>query len=152
MIARSQDGHVGLELALGAGLLVLPVALLVLTFPGWVERRSAAQVAAQEAARTAVVADVAAGTPSATRAVVAAIAENHGLEADELDVCLATHALGDPPPRCGGPLVLTRGGEVTAWVGVRVPVVRIPMLELVLAETRLEVRHTERIDRYRSFP
>ena len=39
------------ELVVGLGLLVLPVALLVLTLPGWSERQVTARVISREVAR-----------------------------------------------------------------------------------------------------
>ncbi|MGH3442185.1 MAG: hypothetical protein ACRDUY_09120 [Nitriliruptorales bacterium] len=153
MSGRStQEGFVALEFALGAGLLVVPVALLVLSFPGWVERRSAAQVAAHEAARTAVVAHDIDAARTTIQALVATIGESHGLEPSELEVCLVAHELGVPPPPCAVPPSLARGGAITAWVDVKIPVVRIPALDLALAETTLTVSHTERVDLYRSLP
>lgn len=150
--ARGQEGVVALEFALGAGLLVIPLALLVLSFPGWVERGSAAQVAAQEGARTAVVADDVASASASVHVLVATIAESHGLDAGELEVCLVAHALGESPPSCSGPPTFTRGEAITAWVSVEIPVLQIPALAVAVASTTLTVSHTERVDLYRSFP
>ena len=46
-----ERGFVATELVLGIGLLVLPVALLVLTLPGWSERQVTARVISREVAR-----------------------------------------------------------------------------------------------------
>ena len=48
----TEAGFVATELTLGLGLLILPVALLVLTLPGWSERQTTARVIARETART----------------------------------------------------------------------------------------------------
>ena len=39
----SESGYVAAELALGVGLLVFPIALLVLTLPTWSERQTTAR-------------------------------------------------------------------------------------------------------------
>ena len=49
---NTEAGFVATELILGIGLLILPVALLVLTLPGWSERQTTARVIARETART----------------------------------------------------------------------------------------------------
>ena len=45
MNRASERGFIATELVLGLGLLVLPVALLVLTLPGWSERQATARAA-----------------------------------------------------------------------------------------------------------
>jgi hypothetical protein len=47
-------GHAVVELALGVGVLLLPAAIVVLSFGPWAERRVDAEAVAAEAARTAV--------------------------------------------------------------------------------------------------
>jgi hypothetical protein len=49
---RQDAGYVAAELALGVGLLVFPVAMLVLTLPTWSERQASARAIAREMART----------------------------------------------------------------------------------------------------
>ena len=58
MNRSSESGFVATELALGIGLLVIPVALLVLTLPGWSERQVTARVISREVARRAARAGV----------------------------------------------------------------------------------------------
>ncbi len=48
-----ESGFVATEFAFGVAVLVLPVALLVLTFPRWSERQVTARVVAREVARRA---------------------------------------------------------------------------------------------------
>lgn len=122
---------------MGAGMLVLPVALMVLTFPTWVERQSMARLAAREAARTVVVADTFAEGAAAAEAVARQVAANHGLSPDDLALSLSGE--------------LRRGGSVTASVAVRVPAVTIPGMAHVGAVT-WTTAHTESVDRYRSLP
>ena len=51
----SDRGHAAVELALAVGLLLLPVALAVLAFGPWSERRVFAEAAAAEGDRKSVV-------------------------------------------------------------------------------------------------
>jgi len=55
-VPRHERGSIPIEFALGIGVLMLPVAVLVLIFPNWAERQSMARVAAQESAREAAIA------------------------------------------------------------------------------------------------
>jgi len=60
--ARREQGSAALELPLLLGLLLIPFGLLMLTFPTWVERQTAARDAAGEVARHLVIG----GDPSDT--------------------------------------------------------------------------------------
>ncbi len=136
--ARGESGYVAAELALGIGLLVFPVAMLVLTLPTWSERQSAARSIAREAARAAAVA----GTcdPPAARDVGAAMGENLGLGSGQVDVTLD----------CTPGQRLPRGGEVAARVTVSMPAVEIPGIGSVGA-WHWTAEHHEPVDQYRSF-
>ena len=50
MTRHAESGFVATEFAFGVAVLVLPVALLVLTFPRWSERQVTAGVIAREVA------------------------------------------------------------------------------------------------------
>ena len=130
-----------LELALGVGLLLLPVAMLVAVFPGWAERTAMAKVAAQEAARAAALSESAAEGIAAGEALAAQIAANHGVPASELttEISVPVDAAGD----------LMRGAEVTASVTVEI---RMPALPLPGTGWSIDrtITHRERIDDYRS--
>lgn len=136
-------GSVGLELALGLGLLVLPVAMLVAVFPGWAERTAMARVAAQEAARIAVLADDPDDGEIAGVAFADQIARNHGVPAQDLTTTVLVPRDPDGSP--------ARGGEASATVSV---VIRLPELALTGGAKAFSwsVTHAERIDDYRSFP
>jgi hypothetical protein len=134
---RRQDGYVALELALATGLLVLPLTIMVLTFPTWIERQSLARSSAQEAARTVVLADSwDQGTAKAT-ALVGQMAAGYGLSADDVSV------------RFTGSL--ERGAAVTATVTVTVPAANLPFIASV-GSWSLSGSDTEKVDQYRSFP
>lgn len=139
MSGRHSDdgGSVAVELAMGVGVLLLPVAVLVLLLPTWVERQSMARLAAQEAARAVVLADSDASARTAAEEAARTIAANHGLGQDLRTVEVS-----------GG---LVRGGTVTATVRVRVPLTALPFAGDVGGFT-VTARHREPVDRYRSFP
>jgi hypothetical protein len=134
---RGAGGYVAAELALGVGLLVFPIAMLVLTLPTWSERQSVARVIAREAARTVAVE----GTCdlATARAVGATMAGNLGVR-DGVDVSLD----------CVGGARLPRGGHVTASVTVQMPAVDLPGIGAV-GSWSWTARHREPVDQYRSF-
>lgn len=148
---RGQDGHVAIELSLGVGLLVLPMALLVLSFPVWIERTAIATAAAQEAARSVVVAASAGEGSDAAERVVAEVAANNAIDPSDLRVCLTAHSPSAPPGPCG-PITLRRGAAITAHVQVRLPALSLPGLDIQLGDVVRTVSHTEHVDRYRGFP
>lgn len=125
-----------LELPFGF-LFLIAAVLLVLTTATWFERKAAASTAADEAARTLVLADSWEQGAADAQAVVDEIAANYDLDPADLTLELE----GD----------LTRGGTVTAHVTVRVPVAAIPLLGGVGGFDRT-ASHTEQVDAYRSFP
>jgi Flp pilus assembly protein TadG len=122
------------ELSLGL-LLLMATALLVVTLPTWIDRHAAARAAADEAARSIVIADTwEAGTADA-RAVFDEVATNHGLDPGDLSLEVTG--------------TFERGAEVTARVTVTMPVTTLPLVGGVGGFSRT-VSHTETIDQYRS--
>lgn len=130
---RADGGYVTLELVAGLALLVLPIGLLVLVLPTWFARQNLARLAAQQAARTAVVT----GSLDQGDAAGNQVGADGGLTSTELTVSFA--------PGSG----LARGGLVTAQAEVRMPAVVIPGLGDVGSFT-WTARHTEAVDLYRS--
>src|SRR5215208_901724 len=136
---RSREGgYVAAELALGIGLLVFPVALLVLTLPTWSERQTTARSIAREVSRVAAVAGV------CDRGLAAEtghdMARNLGLAPSDVDVQLDCVPDGRLP----------RGGSVRASVTVAVPAVTLPGIGTV-GTWGWTAHHTEPVDQYRSF-
>ena len=130
---RGDRGFVAIEYALALGLILVPVALLVITLPSWPERQTVARVAAEEGARTAVLTgDLAAGEAVARQAVA-----NQGLDPADVDITWSGSQ--------------ARGGQLTAAVTVRMPVLRLPAIVTVGAWD-WTARHTEPVDLYRSAP
>ena len=134
-----EDGFTAAELALGLGLLLFPVAMLVLTLPTWSERQTTARAIAHEVAREVAregVCDTAAATGLGT-----IMARNLGLPAGDATVALDC-AAGEPLPR---------GGSVEAAVTVAIPAVHLPGFGDVAAWS-WTARHREPIDQYGSIP
>ena len=131
-----EGGYVSLELVLGLALLVLPIALIVLTLPTWLARQNLARLAAQQAARTAVIA--ASPEPGVTAA--GTVAADAGLDpARDLSVAW------DPGSS------FARGGLVTVRVTVESPAIAIPFLG-TFGSFPLTATFSERVDQYRSGP
>jgi hypothetical protein len=130
---RSERGSVPIEFVLGLGLLVLPVALLVLQIPRWLERVHLAEGIALESARLCAQAD--AVSEGQTRAASFAARSPHvtGVRCD--------FGAGRVEP----------GTPVQASVTVRVPALTVPIIGVNQGEFLITRRHTERIDEYRSF-
>lgn len=135
---HSQRGSVGVELALGVCVLLLPVALTVVVLPTWAERQSMARLAAQEAARTVVLAGDLASCTQQGRALALRIAANHGMPDAIRSVSIAT----------AGPS-LTRGATVSATVEVLIGVPDLPWIDG--GDVAWTVTHVEVVDPYRSF-
>lgn len=137
-MTHREGGYVAAELAIGVGLLIFPVALVVLTLPTWSERQTTARAIVREVARVVAVA----GLCDQHRAVETGttMAENLGLPADDVTVSLD----------CANGSRLQRGGDVIASVTVAVPAVDIPGIGSVGAWS-WTARHREPVDQYRSF-
>jgi hypothetical protein len=136
-------GHAAAEFGLAVGLLLLPVAVAVLAFGPWSERRVFAEAAAAEAARAAVI-DLST-EPGAV--VVADMAANHGLDPGlvRLGWCGGSPAEGSGDASgCG----FQRGSELTAEVLVWVPLFATPWGEV--GGLWVGAVHSEPIDLYRS--
>ena len=131
-----EDGYISLELVLGLALLVLPIALIVLTLPTWLARQNLARLAAQQAARTGVIAD----SPEQGAAAAGTVVGDAGL-----DPAADLRVSWEPGSS------FARGGLVTARVTVQSPAVSIPFLGSV-GSFPLTARYSERVDQYRSGP
>ena len=141
----SDRGHAAVELGLAVGALLLPVALAVLAFGPWSERRVFAEAAAAEAVRAAVIQlDTAAGSQ-----VVMDMAVNHGLGPDLVRV-IWCGAGGSGPDGVHKTCTFDRGSIVTADVEVWIPLVATPWGEV--GGLWVGTTHSELVDLYRSLP
>jgi hypothetical protein len=116
-------------------LFVIPVLIMVLSFPTWIERQNDATDAARTAARALVTANSWAQGVADANAAVADIATNNGLDPNQI----TTNYTGS----------LQRGGVVTASVTVVIPTTVIPGLATV-GQRHWTATATARVDDYRS--
>jgi len=128
---------VAAELALGVGVLLLPVAFLVLTLPSWSERQTTARAIAREAGR-AVARDGWCDTGLAND-LGGQMAENLGLARSDVRVELD----------CGSGEPLAAGSDLAVSVTVRMPAVHLPALGTV-GEWSWTARHHQPVDLYGS--
>jgi len=130
----SDGGFVAIEWVAAIALLLLPVVVLVATMPGWAERRHAATVAAREAARE-LVDEWPNGNAAAATLVAIDVAADHGIDASDIDVRVAS--VGE-----------ARGSEVVVEVEVTMPAIGVRGMSV--GSWHYTARATRRIDDYRS--
>ena len=114
-------GAAAIEMPLAVGLLLLPIAMVVMLVPQWPERQTVARAAAKEAATLYANAPDAATGAALAQASVDQAAANHGLPAGAMTVAL------------GGEWC--RACNVTATVTVEIPAIDIPFAGTVGAFT-----------------
>ncbi len=137
-VLREQIGaaYAAVEMILVLGLILLPLLAGIAQIPRWVDAKSTADLAAQEAAREMVLADSWDEGTSAADLVVATVVENRGMDVGSIsDVDI----VGD----------LQRGGTVTVTVSIEVPPVVLPGFGPVGGTISLSRSATERVDDYR---
>jgi hypothetical protein len=126
-----------ITMALGVGLILLPIIALVLVLPTWAERTSDARDAARNAARALATAnDWDSGVDAANR-TVQEIATNNGLSPSDVQ----TNYSG----------ALVPGATVTATITVTIPAVRFPGLA-AFGATHFTANSTQQVDLYRPLP
>jgi len=141
LLRRIADNEVGaayaaVEMVLVLGILLLPLLAGIAQLPRWVDAKSAADLAAQEAARQVVLADSLDEGVAAARLVVATVVDNRGMDVGSVE---AVTFDGD----------LVRGETVTVTVTLRVPPVVLPGFGPVGGSISLSRSATERVDDYR---
>lgn len=135
--SRGQAGTAALELVLGIGLLLIPTACLVITFPTWSERQLVARNAARESARKLATAPTwAAGTGAADRSI-----QETAVDAGLVPGALRSTYAGS----------LDRGDTVTVAVTIDIPAVVLPLFGATGGWT-YTATHKEWVDRFRSRP
>lgn len=134
--SRKEKGFVAVEFVAGLGLLVLPIALAVLSFPTWAERQELARVAAREASRTYALTNDAARAQDVARQVAA----NYDIDPSQITVSLGAMPAFPVQP----------GDTVSATVTVKVPALDVGVLDLKSAEFNYSSTHAEPLDVYRS--
>lgn len=142
---RGDAGHAAVELALGVAVLMLPVALVVLSFGPWLERRVSADVIAAEAARAVVLSL----KHEAGLEVAQTLAGSHGLRFDQVRLGWCGAAARVLPAGAGS-CALTRGAVVEVSVEVWVPLIQTPWG--AVGGMWVSSSHGEPVDLYRSLP
>jgi Flp pilus assembly pilin Flp len=140
LVVRDERGaaYAGIEMALVLGLILLPTLAGIAQLPRWVDARSTADLAAQEAARQVVLADSMDDGVAAAASVAEAVVRNRGLDVGALSGLTIT---GD----------LQRGATIEVTVTLQVPPVILPGFGPVGGTISLSRSATERVDDYRQF-
>lgn len=145
-----ERGAAPVELAAGVALILVPTALLILSFGPWLERHSFVRVAAAEAARHVVVSG---GDEAGAAQRVASMAANSGLDPASIRIGFcggAPAGLGQPAASSCVGSGLFPDGAVTVRLEADVPLLVLPSFTLGGLVTAYE--HTERVEPYRSLP
>lgn len=139
-IIRDQCGaaYAATEMVLVLGLILLPTLAGIAQLPRWVDAKSTADIAAQEAARQVALADTMDEGFAAAAAVAEAVVRNRGLDVGALSAVMIT---GD----------LQRGATIRVTVTLQVPPVILPGFGPVGGTISLSRSATERVDDYRQF-
>lgn len=126
----------GLEMMIVVALIIIPVITALAQIPRWIDARSTAELAAQEAVREIVLApDLATGTARAN-AIAAQIAVNHGWDAGDISLSAPIGTFG-------------RGEEIEITATMQVPTIVVPGIGSVSGGTTFSATHVERIDDFR---
>lgn len=135
------SGHAAVEMALAAGVLLLPVALMVSAFGPWSERKVMAEAVAAEASRAAVIhLDVREGQEFVDRFVSSSPLNSNDIR---LGWCGAA-----PAVPFGGDCPLSRGSTVDVVVEIWTPLVSTPWGDV--GHVWVRGAHSEPVDLYRS--
>jgi len=139
-IVREEGGaaYAAIEMVLVLAVIVLPLLAGIAQLPRWVDARSTADLAAQEAARAMALADSWDEGRLAAERIVVTIADNRGLDVGDIE---SVSIIGD----------LNRGGAVTVTVTLQVPPVVLPGVGPVGGTISLSRSATERVDDFREF-
>ncbi len=140
-------GSASFELALGVGLLLVPAALLVLSFGPWLERRTFVRLAAAEVARSVVMAE---GDGTEGLGILDELAAGSGIDPGLVTVGLCGEARPRADVSVMGCAPLSRGGTVEVVVGVDVPLLSTPFGGV--GGLHIEHVQVEPVDLYRSLP
>jgi hypothetical protein len=138
------EGHAAVEFALAVGVLLLPVALVVMAFGPWSERRVEAEAVATEAARATVLEL----SQAAGQELVATEVAGLGIDPSLVRVgwCGSESAgLGEP---VSGVCPLSRGSVVSVTVELWTPLIATPWG--AVGGLWVSADHAEPIDLYRS--
>jgi hypothetical protein len=135
---QSGAAYAAVEMVLVLGLILLPTLAGIAQLPRWVEARSTADLAAQEAARQMVLADSWDDGVTAGEEIAVSVVGNRGFDVGSLSEVAFSGAL-------------ERGAAITVTVTLQVPPVVLPGFGPVGGTISLSRSATERVDDYRQF-
>lgn len=146
-----QHGTAAIELVVGVALIMVPMAMIVLSFAPLLEARTFVRLASSELARTVAITD---GDELAAYQSIREMAVNNAIDPARVDVALCgggESSLADEPrSTCtDGNGLLERGTYVSVFMRVTVDVIPL-FTEGVSMSTGYE--HAEFVDQYRSIP
>jgi hypothetical protein len=136
-VTSDERGIAAIDMFVVVIVAMIPVFVIVMSVPSWVERMSFARVAAQEAARAVVLADTLEEGRAQAGVVVNEIAANYDVPSGGSSFALSGE--------------LERGATISATVSVQTPTLTIPFITTV-GSTTLSSTHSEVVDHYRSLP
>lgn len=149
MRTGSERGAAPVELALGILVILIPAALLAVSFGPTLSRRAFVRTAAAEVARFIVLSE---GDEQGAVDRVREMAENNGFDPSGIRIALCGGELSAVTEQltssCLGPDGLGRGTEVEVWVEADVRVLPVPRIDNAIVRTGY--RHVEMADVYRS--
>lgn len=149
---RSREaGTAAIELVVGVALIMVPMAMIVLSFAPLLEARTFVRLASAEMARMIAISD---GDELVARQAIRDMAANNNIDPARIDVALCGGAESTlssaPASTCTDPDgLLTRGTYVTVFMRVTVDVVPLFVNGFTMS-TGYE--HAELVDQYRSIP
>ena len=114
---RNDDGSAALEFITVGVILLVPLVYLVIVLGAIQEQALGAEAAARHTARAIALAAGPADAEEQADAVVAAIVEEYGMDADAIEIALSCRPAGAACPSAGATL------EVTVATVVRMPLV-----------------------------
>ena len=138
ILDQAGSTYAAIEMLLVLGLILLPTLAGIAQIPRWVDAKSTADLAAQEAARHVVLADSWDEAVAGAETVVSTVVANRGLDVGVLSGVLFEGSLD-------------RGATVTVTVTLQVSPVILPGFGPVGGTISLTRSATERVDDYRQF-
>lgn len=146
-----QQGTAAIELVVGVALIMVPMAMIVLSFAPLLEARTFVRLAASEMARTIAITD---GDELVAYQAIRDMASNNNIDPARIEVALCGGAEGSltaaPRSTCTDPSgLLSRGTYISVFMRVTVDVVPL-FVDGFSVSTGYE--HAELVDQYRSIP
>lgn len=138
LLEQTGAAYAAVEMILVLGLILLPTIAGIAQLPRWVDAKSTADLAAQEAAREMVLADTWDEGQAAGDAIASAVVSNRGFDVGALTAVSFSGTLD-------------RGATVTVTVTLQVPPVILPGFGPVGGTISLSRSASERVDDYRQF-